>query len=143
MPCCGAGGARMVAWVAGWWLGWPFVRVRTREGRSRATSKKRWYWDNFGPRPPWGGWVAGGGPEAVSWCRGRPHGGLGGRLVAWVAVCSRSNAGGPIKGDVRKETVLGRFRPQAPLGWLGGWWKATRPCFDAWGGFLVAWVATW
>ena len=33
MPCRGAGGARMVAWVAGWRLGWPFVRVRTREGR--------------------------------------------------------------------------------------------------------------
>ena len=63
----------MVAWVAVWWLGWPFVRVRTREGRSRATSEKG--------------------------------------------------------------TVLGRFRPQAPLGWLGGWWKAPRPCFGAWGDF--------
>ena len=48
-----------------------------------------------------------------------------------------------MKGDVRKETQLGRIWPQAPLGRLGGWWKAPRPCFDAWGGFLVAWVATW
>ena len=68
MPCCGAGGARMVAWVAGWWLGWTFVRVQTREGRSRATSKERRSWGDFGPRPPWDGWMAGGGPEAVSWC---------------------------------------------------------------------------
>ena len=63
----------MVAWVVVWWLGWPFVRVRTQEGRSRATSEKG--------------------------------------------------------------TVLEKFRPQAPLGWLGGWWKAPRPCFGAWGDF--------
>ena len=40
-------------------------------------------------------------------------------------------------------TQLGRFRPQAPLGRLGGWGTAPRPCLDAWGGHMVVWVAIW
>ena len=38
-------------------------------------------------------------------------------------------------------TVLGKFRPQAPLGRLGDWGTAPRPQLGAWGGRMVAWVA--
>ena len=40
-------------------------------------------------------------------------------------------------------TVLGKFRPQAPLGRLGDWGTAPRPHLGAWGGRMVAWVAMW
>ena len=122
MPCRGAGGARMVAWVAVWWLGWPFVRVRTREGRSRATSEKRRYWEDFGPRPPWGGWVAGGRPRGRAsmpggdfWWLGWPRGDLGGRSpvlppVGRVKNARKTTAGASGQADRRSKRTNPQLR---------------------------------